>query len=244
MKNTFTTMLVLIALLLGVLLNSCSTSHDVISKGWIQKRKYTKGYFVENSHQGRPENPVKAETISSNLGNAQIDTPDTAWIQTNVVTTPAETHAINASLKEKSNTSSDYFSENETSPKDGALIPAKSSKKTQSHIALIENKRHNGKEDRLTSNAEHRDSYYDANTALDPMGTTTDKKKSKYLAKLILSSIFAAGLYIAALVVAKGSVIALSTYTIPALLLIASYIFMFAAFIYFIGYLFELIERA
>ena len=43
--------------LIFLLFVSCSTSLDVVSHNFIQKRKYTKGYFLKKQHKLKNDNP-------------------------------------------------------------------------------------------------------------------------------------------------------------------------------------------
>ena len=56
-----------ILMLLAVV--SCSTSNDVVSNGFIQKRKYRKGYFINKgkTNVAQKTGRLKNVVISSNL---------------------------------------------------------------------------------------------------------------------------------------------------------------------------------
>lgn len=56
------------------LVASCATTNDVVSDRWIQKRKYTKGYFVASNDKAKTETEVEVEVeVAKNSLAESID---------------------------------------------------------------------------------------------------------------------------------------------------------------------------
>jgi len=74
-KSSYSVLVILITLLF---VSSCRTTNDVVTKGLFQKRKYTKGFYV-NSHKRSKVKPVKFSnsiatvSTSSSINRLKID---------------------------------------------------------------------------------------------------------------------------------------------------------------------------
>lgn len=67
MKNLMTFFKVLLALLvISQVMVSCKTSDDVVSNKWIQKRKYNKGFYVNNPINKKKETAPVTDELAEN----------------------------------------------------------------------------------------------------------------------------------------------------------------------------------
>lgn len=86
-----------VAIILAVLMNSCATSNDVVSNRLISKRKYTKGLFVKKNLKLKSDGVEESENYAMSAKETQKETK-------------TESANLNLSVRETQGISSDVAS--------------------------------------------------------------------------------------------------------------------------------------
>lgn len=172
----------IVAFLLTLLIASCTTSQDVASNNWIQKRKYTKGYHIEKASKFKhdivkPEEQQLAENTAAPVENTTEFTNTTPAVAPTVVT--AEPVAMVPTAKKERHTNK---------------ASAKLFAKAKEHKEISRNEFKNYRE-------------YDASTvgSITPLGTTAVKELNPYLKKALIAAVIALVLQIIAVAMVAGS---------------------------------------
>lgn len=218
-----------VAFLLTILIASCTTSQDVASNSWIQKRKYTKGYHIERGSKGKAE-VVKAEETYT----AQEVAPVQTETEMNTPATVTTSEFAVAQNQTSSNTSA-----TETTVKE------KKSWKEKGVAGKMMSKGKDKKNESKEAFAEYRANKAAAQGSISPLGVDATKEMDKNLKRAILAAIIATVCYIIAAVMYASRVASYTgTGTVgwgaAAIFYILGYVFYIIAVVYFIIWLVSL----
>ncbi len=184
MKKTLLNNMV-VGFLLTILIASCTTSQDVASNSWIQKRKYTKGYHIEKGSKAKHD-PIKADETFTAQEVAPIET-EIEKVSAAVVTASEVAVAEN-------NTQASKVAAKEKTKITEKGITGKAVKKAKEHTQRSKEAFNN-----------YRMADAAAVGAISPLGVDATSEMHKYLKKAILAAIIATVLWIVAVILIAAS---------------------------------------
>jgi len=211
--------------ILSIIAASCSTSNDVVSNGWIQKRKYQKGYYIDGPKKDHAKTTQPEETFIAE--EKAVTTPEqvNAVAEPAAVVAPAATAENVTATAEKENTS--FFKRN-PSKKDGAFtrLEKKMEQKRDENLAAA---------DRARSMTP---------AGVSPLGVEDTSELDEYLRKAILFAIIAVALSVIAAIIRIAEINNLATgaslgFGVSSIIYIVAYVFWVIAVVYLVVWLID-----
>jgi len=171
-----------VGFLLTILIASCTTSQDVASNNWIQKRKYNKGFHIEKNSKGKADVVKAEETFTAEeIAPVQIETVTPTAVTTSEVAV-AET--------------------NTNATTDESIVKEKKSWKEKGLVGKMMSKGNQKKAESKEAFAEYRFNKASVNEgAISPLGVDGTSELHKYLKKAILAAIIATVCYIIGVII-------------------------------------------